>query len=94
MWAAISFKLMVMGLRGSRSQEQLALIGRLACAELVDPGQGAPVVIDDALGFADPERIRAFAAVLNDVGSRAQIIILTCQPERFGHIGAAGVVRV
>ena len=76
------------------AQEQLALIGRLACAELVDPGQGAPVVIDDALGFADPERIRAFAAVLNDVGSRAQIIILTCQPERFGHIGAAGVVRV
>ncbi|MDO5065837.1 MAG: AAA family ATPase [Propionibacteriaceae bacterium] len=76
------------------AREQLALIGRLACAELVDPDEGAPVMIDDALGFADPERIRSLAAVLGDVGSRAQIIILSCQPERFGHIGKAAVVRI
>ncbi|MDO5081816.1 MAG: AAA family ATPase [Arachnia propionica] len=76
------------------TREQLALIGRLACAELVDPEDGAPVLIDDALGFADPERVRSLAAVLNDVGSRAQVIILTCQPERFGHIGSARVVRI
>lgn len=76
------------------AQEQLSLLGRLACAELVDPGEGAPVMIDDALGFADPERIRLLAAVLNDVGSRAQVVILTCQPERFGLIGTARVVRI
>ncbi|RRD50432.1 ATP-binding protein [Arachnia propionica] len=76
------------------AREQFALLGRLACADLVDAEEGAPVMIDDALGYADPERVRAIATVLNDVGSRAQIIVLTCQPERFGHIGRATVVRI
>lgn len=76
------------------AREQFALLGRLACADLVDEEEGAPVMIDDALGYADPGRIRAIATVLNDVGTRAQIIVLTCQPERFGHIGRATVVRI
>lgn len=76
------------------AQEQLSLIGRLACAQLVDPGHGAPVIIDDALGFADPYRLRNLGTVLNAVGDSAQVIVLTCQPERFAHVGGAEVVRI
>lgn len=53
-----------------------------------------PLIIDDALGFADPERLRRLGAVLNRVGETVQTIILTCQPERFEQIGTAQVVRL
>ncbi len=76
------------------TREQLSLLGRLACAQLVQPGQGVPVVIDDALGFADPQRLARLGAVLNKVAASAQIIILTSQPERYSQIGGATQVRL
>lgn len=76
------------------AKEQLGLLGRLAAAQLVDPEDGAPLVLDDALGFADPTRLNALGIVLNEVGKRAQIIILTCQPARFSHIGGAKMVHL
>lgn len=76
------------------AREQLALIGRLACAQLVAADEGAPVILDDTLGFSDPARLRSVAAVLGAVGSTTQVIVLTCQPERFAGIGGAGVVRL
>lgn len=76
------------------AREQLALLGRLACAQLVSPGEGAPVVLDDTLGFADPARLAALNAVLNDVGQLAQVILLTCQPHRFAALGQARVVQL
>lgn len=77
----------------SGAKEQLALLGRLACAQLVDPREGAPVILDDALGFADPERLTALSVVLGDVGSTAQVVLLTCQPQRYASLGAAELVR-
>lgn len=76
------------------AQEQLALVGRLACAHLIDPDDGAPVILDDTLGFADPDRLAALNVVLNDIGQRAQIVLLTCQPARFTSIGGASIVRL
>ena len=78
----------------SGTREQLSLLGRLACAQLVQPGEGVPLIIDDALGFADPERLARLGAVLDRVGEGVQTIILTCQPERFDHIGGAHVIRL
>ncbi|RPA16550.1 hypothetical protein EGT56_00020 [Arachnia propionica] len=52
----------------SGAREQLSLLGRLACAQLVQPGEGVPLIIDDALGFADPERLARLGVVLNRVG--------------------------
>lgn len=75
------------------AQEQLALLGRLAAAQLVAE-QGAPVILDDALGFADPERLRALALVLHEVGQTAQIILLTCQSSRYAEVGSATVVSL
>ncbi|MDO4784772.1 MAG: AAA family ATPase [Propionibacteriaceae bacterium] len=76
------------------AREQLALLGRLACAQLVDPAEGAPLILDDTLGFADPARLTALNAVLNDVGQHAQVVLLTCQPQRFAALGRAHVVRL
>ncbi len=78
----------------SGTKEQLSLLGRLASARLVDVADGAPVILDDALGFADPDRLRALGAVFNHVGTSAQVILLTCQPERYASLGGARVVRL
>jgi len=76
------------------AREQLAVIGRLATARLVSVDAGAPVVLDDSFGFSDAERRRRLAAVLKLVGADAQIIILTCEPDRFADIGGATTVRL
>ena len=76
------------------TREQLSLLGRLACAQLVDADEGTPVILDDTLGFADPKRLLSLSVVLNDVGESAQVILLTCQPSRFASLGGAQVVRL
>lgn len=76
------------------TKEQLALIGRLAVATLVDESSGAPVILDDAFGFADEKRLSALNVILGNVGRNAQVILLTCQPDRFGAIGGAESVSL
>ena len=76
------------------TREQFSLIGRLAVAALVDPSAGAPVILDDAFGFADPERLAALNIVLGTIGESAQVILLTCQPERFASVGGAITVNL
>ncbi|MGO2015034.1 MAG: AAA family ATPase [Brevibacterium aurantiacum] len=76
------------------TKEQLALIGRLAVATLVDTDSGAPVVLDDAFGFADAERLNALNVILGTVGQSAQVILLTCQPDRFARLGGAKTVSL
>lgn len=76
------------------TKEQLALIGRLAVATLVDSEAGAPVILDDAFGFADAERLNALNVILGTVGQSAQVILLTCQPDRFARLGGAKTVSL
>ncbi|GAA1941926.1 AAA family ATPase [Brevibacterium antiquum] len=76
------------------TKEQLALIGRLAVATLVDSDSGAPVVLDDAFGFADAQRLNALNVILSTVGKSAQVILLTCQPDRFARLGGAKTVSL
>lgn len=76
------------------AREQVALIGRLACAQLVDADEGAPVILDDTLGFADPERLTLLNVVLGEVGRSAQVVLLTCQPQRFESLGGARIMRL
>ena len=75
--------------------EQIGVISRLACAAIVSPdGGGAPVIIDDALGWSDPERLECMGAAIAAAGSQCQVIILTCTPGRYAHIGNATTVRL
>ena len=76
------------------AQEQLALLVRLACAVLVSPAEGVPLIVDDALGYSDETRLRALGEVLSRVGERCQVVILTCFPERYGHVGGARRIRL
>ena len=53
------------------------------------------MVIDDALGHSDPERLARLGAVFTAATSAhgaAQVVVLTCTPERYHGIGAATVV--
>lgn len=76
------------------AKEQIALISRLACATIVAPDGGVPVIVDDALGNSDPQRLESMGAVLAVAGRQSQIIVLTCQPDRYEHVGGAQIVRL
>ena len=76
------------------TKEQISLISRLACAITVSKNGGAPLILDDALGYTDPERLKLMGAVLARAGKECQIIILTCVPDRFRNVGDAKIVRL
>ncbi|KAA0095225.1 hypothetical protein CIW49_22320 [Mycolicibacterium sp. P1-18] len=68
------------------AKEQLGIVARLASAALVAKEDGVPVVIDDALGFSDPNRLAKMGEVFDAVGGDGQVIVLTCSPERYAGI--------
>ena len=71
------------------AKEQLGIVARLAGAALVAKEDSVPVVIDDALGFTDADRLTKMGAVFNAVGGDGQVIVLTCTPARYaGMFGA------
>jgi recombinational DNA repair ATPase RecF len=78
------------------AREQLATVVRLAIAGLTAAdGSGAPVVLDDALGWSDPTRLEAMGSLLARVGESNQVILLTCVPDRYvGTVAGARIVRV
>ncbi|MBD3278118.1 MAG: hypothetical protein GF388_07455 [Candidatus Aegiribacteria sp.] len=76
------------------TKEQLSLISRLSCAMTVSESGGAPLILDDALGNTDPDRLKLMGAVLAKAGKECQIIILTCVPERYSNVGEATVVHL
>ena len=76
------------------TREQLAIMVRLTGAALVADADAVPVVIDDALGFADPKRLISMGKVFNAVGDRGQVILLTCQPDRYSSVRNATVIEL
>jgi hypothetical protein len=76
------------------AKEQLGILARLAGAALVAKDDTVPVVIDDALGFSDPDRLVKMGAVFSTVGDRGQVIVLTCTPGRYDGVAAAEVIEL
>ena len=77
------------------AREQLGVITRLACAIIVSPEDGgAPVMIDDALGWSDPERLQTTCTAIAMAGRECQVVVLTCTPGRYSHVGNAKVVSL
>ncbi len=75
--------------------EQIGVLSRLACAVIVSPGDGGvPVIIDDALGWSDPQRLQGMGAAIAAAGKQCQVVVLTCTPGRYSHIGSAKVVTL
>jgi uncharacterized protein YhaN len=71
------------------AKEQLAIVARLAGAALVAKEDAVPVIIDDALGFTDAERLARMGAVFDAVAGEGQVIVLTCSPARYDSIDGA-----
>ncbi|MGC2799982.1 MAG: hypothetical protein WA290_26310, partial [Mycobacterium sp.] len=65
------------------AKEQLGILARLAGAALVAKEDAVPILIDDALGFTDPDRLAKMAEVFDTLGERGQVIVLTCTPARY-----------
>ncbi|WP_420098834.1 AAA family ATPase [Corynebacterium sp.] len=76
------------------AREQLAILSRLAVADIVGRGEGVPVVIDDALGFSDTSRIHRMNVVLSQLATTNQVIVLTCDPARFDSVPGATVTSM
>lgn len=76
------------------TKEQLSLISRLACSMIVARDGGMPLILDDALGYTDPERLHLMGAVLAKAAKECQIVIFTCVPERYRNVGEATIVSL
>ncbi|SOJ56550.1 DNA replication and repair protein RecF [Mycobacterium simulans] len=71
------------------AKEQLGILARLAGAALVAKEDTVPVVVDDALGFTDPDRLAKMGEVFDAVGAHGQVIVLTCSPDRYESVKGA-----
>ncbi|MEZ5825525.1 MAG: hypothetical protein R3C97_12540 [Geminicoccaceae bacterium] len=71
------------------TREQLSVMIRLAFAELVldRHGEAPPLILDDALVYADEERFDRMKTLLSRAGQSLQIIILTCRPRDYVGLG-------
>jgi hypothetical protein len=72
------------------AKEQLAVCARLAFASLISKSNGlVPVIVDDALGYTDDERMENIDRVFNAAGTGCQVIILTCARKRYAGVTGA-----
>lgn len=74
------------------TKEQLSILYRIACSMLVSSQGGMPLILDDALGYTDKERLPKMRAALAKAAESCQIIVLTCMPERYAGIAGAKYV--
>lgn len=72
------------------TREQLAVLVRLAFADLLieHEGEAPPIILDDALVFADEDRFDRMKLLLQAAAARHQIIILSCRPRDYRGIQA------
>jgi DNA repair exonuclease SbcCD ATPase subunit len=67
-------------------KEQVFLCTRLALAEELSGAERHTLVMDDVLTSTDPQRLSRICNLLSRSSDRFQIVILTCQPNRFAAI--------
>lgn len=72
------------------TQEQIAVLTRLAFADMLrDQGKPAMVILDDALAYADAERLERMFDIMAHAAAKVQILVLTCREDLFRRLGAA-----
>lgn len=70
------------------AREQMALISRLAYADLLlEAGRPTLIILDDALVHSDAVRLKAMKRVLYDAAQRHQILLFTCHPDNWRDLG-------
>lgn len=76
------------------AREQFSLIHRAACSLAVSKDGGVPLILDDALGYSDMERLMGMNEVLSRAAQKCQIILLTCMPNRYAYLEPAARVNL
>ncbi len=72
------------------TQEQIAVLTRLAFAELlVDRSKPAAVILDDALAHSDPDRMERMFDILTHAARKTQIIVFGCNEADFAALPGA-----
>ncbi len=74
------------------TREQLSLIFRAACSMIVSEAEGMPLILDDVLGYTDPDRLKMMNSVLAHAARGCQILVFTCVPERYAFVGRAKII--
>jgi hypothetical protein len=70
------------------AREQLGILTRLAYADLLrEAGRPTVLMLDDALVHSDEARLAQMKRALFDAGTRHQILLFTCHPERWRDLG-------
>ncbi len=70
------------------TQEQIAVLVRLAFARLLaETGSPAPLILDDALAYADDHRIARVFEALRLAARTHQVLVLTCPERAFAGLG-------
>jgi len=74
------------------TQEQIAILTRLAFAEmLIDGGRHAMLVLDDALAYSDNDRLETMFDILTEASAKLQIVVLTCREDAFRRLGGSRI---
>jgi uncharacterized protein YhaN len=76
------------------AKEQLVILIRLATAMLVDPVEGVPVMLDDALGYSDRHRLQTICRALSLASQTSQVILFTCHTDRYAGLAGAQLVEL
>ena len=70
------------------AREQIAIVTRLGMARLfAERDQAVPLILDDALIYADDERTQRLFDAIHMVAEETQVIVLTCHERRFDSLG-------
>lgn len=70
------------------TREQLGLIARLAYADLLqEAGHPTFLMMDDVLLHSDEQRLEQMKRMLTDAAQRHQIVLFTCQEEKWNDMG-------
>lgn len=72
------------------AREQIGVIGRLACADLLRAaGRPTLLILDDALVHTDEVRLAQMKRILFDAATRHQILMFSCHPSWWLDLGIA-----
>jgi DNA repair exonuclease SbcCD ATPase subunit len=81
------------GVLSGGTQEQIALLVRLAFARLLaKTGRHAPVILDDALVYTDDDRIERMFDALHGQAADLQIIVFSCRQRAFRDLGGTKLI--
>ncbi|MDB5817960.1 MAG: double-strand break repair Rad50 ATPase [Rhizobacter sp.] len=70
------------------AREQMALISRLAYADLLkEAGRPTLLILDDALVHSDATRLGQMKRILFDAATRHQVLLFTCHPDQWRDLG-------